>query len=525
MCLAIAFMILQASMLNSQVVQRSAIATKMLYYNSSGLIGQSPEILSSIADSNTHAMSWSMKTLVCFEGTYYQVLKTRKFANSHKVAVRKSTDGVNWSPMTIASNSPDSTSDYMCNIYVWRKNNDVHVGITYGDFRDVNPQIRFALSTNGGNSFLPTIPISSHNDNNYVNLGGMTGRGDTIAVSWTRRVSANNDHTWFSRTTDGGLTWSPMGIVYDGNQYSTVSDITLDNSGNLFTVIADDQFFRINLVVRQGINLGSSWATRAQITNHSSGHVNTLPQIKYFNNKLYATWTHTRTYYDSVNFSISTNSGGSWNSVKISDEDTIHYSSNSGNTFIYLHPSFTVTNSGVIYAVWSDSRERQTYIQDSCQFNVYLTRSTDGGITWSPNTKINGPSNYSRIRNIYASIAIKSSGGIDSVLVSWTKSRNIGTSSISQIGNEIPVKFNLKQNYPNPFNPSTRINFDIPVKGKVQLTVYNSIGQQVAMLVNEVLSPGSYAYSFDGIGMTSGVYFYKLESAGFVETRKMLLVK
>jgi len=97
---------------------------------------------------------------------------------------------------------------------------------------------------------------------------------------------------------------------------------------------------------------------------------------------------------------------------------------------------------------------------------------------------------------------------------------------ITQISSHVPKKYLLNQNYPNPFNPATKIRFDIPFKTEiVKLAVYNSLGQQVALLVDEELSPGSYEYTFDGSAFASGVYFYSIQTDGFTDTKKMLLVK
>lgn len=89
----------------------------------------------------------------------------------------------------------------------------------------------------------------------------------------------------------------------------------------------------------------------------------------------------------------------------------------------------------------------------------------------------------------------------------------------------LPTAYVLDQNFPNPFNPSTKINFSLPVEGFVTLDVYNSIGQKVATLVNETKSAGTYAVDFDASGLTSGIYFYKISSGNFTETKKMILLK
>lgn len=89
----------------------------------------------------------------------------------------------------------------------------------------------------------------------------------------------------------------------------------------------------------------------------------------------------------------------------------------------------------------------------------------------------------------------------------------------------LPDKFNLSQNYPNPFNPSTTINYTIPERGQVELKVYDVLGREIATLVKKEQQAGSYEVRFDASKLTSGIYFYKLQSAGFVESRKMVLLK
>ena len=92
--------------------------------------------------------------------------------------------------------------------------------------------------------------------------------------------------------------------------------------------------------------------------------------------------------------------------------------------------------------------------------------------------------------------------------------------------NEItPLGYTLYQNYPNPFNPSTTISFSIPTEEFVSLKVFNSLGEEVAELVNENKPAGSYSVSFDAGNLTSGVYFYKMSAGSFVETNKMILMK
>ena len=89
----------------------------------------------------------------------------------------------------------------------------------------------------------------------------------------------------------------------------------------------------------------------------------------------------------------------------------------------------------------------------------------------------------------------------------------------------IPNDYNLYQNYPNPFNPSTTIEFALPAPGFVTLSIFNILGEKVATLVSEELTAGSYKYHWDATELTSGVYFYRIQTGLFVEIKKMLLLK
>lgn len=88
-----------------------------------------------------------------------------------------------------------------------------------------------------------------------------------------------------------------------------------------------------------------------------------------------------------------------------------------------------------------------------------------------------------------------------------------------------PTSFELKQNFPNPFNPSTTISFDVSQGSFVSLKVYDILGQEITTLVNERLGAGSKTISFDASGLASGIYIYRLVADGFVQTRKMILLK
>ncbi len=117
-------------------------------------------------------------------------------------------------------------------------------------------------------------------------------------------------------------------------------------------------------------------------------------------------------------------------------------------------------------------------------------------------------------------------GDIQKVFVNPNAGKNTSTEFIPQV-------FHLSQNYPNPFNPITKISYDIPQNSIVKLTIYDILGREVIILVNnEFKQPGRYVIEFNGTNLASGVYFYRIEvrQAGsstveFVDSKKMVLLK
>jgi len=89
----------------------------------------------------------------------------------------------------------------------------------------------------------------------------------------------------------------------------------------------------------------------------------------------------------------------------------------------------------------------------------------------------------------------------------------------------LPDKYILDQNYPNPFNPETEISFALPEKEFVSLRIYNSLGKQVDLLINEIKAAGFYSLKYNAESLSSGVYFYEISTPNFTETKRMILLK
>ena len=97
---------------------------------------------------------------------------------------------------------------------------------------------------------------------------------------------------------------------------------------------------------------------------------------------------------------------------------------------------------------------------------------------------------------------------------------------------EIPKEFSISQNYPNPFNPTTRIDFSIPEKGNVRISIFNALGEEIRVILNEEKDAGYYSVEINTSDLPSGVYFYQLRAGSssgseqvFINTKKMLLLK
>lgn len=158
-----------------------------------------------------------------------------------------------------------------------------------------------------------------------------------------------------------------------------------------------------------------------------------------------------------------------------------------------------------------------------------ITKTTNGGLNWQTQVIANSFISHKiffidqytgwdvGLNNISQNIVLKSTTG--------------GTTFINSVSVEIPTSYSLSQNYPNPFNPSTKIRFSIVSSPRVsggdlvQLKVYDVMGREVQALVNESVQPGTYEVTFDGSMLNSGVYFYKLTTGGYTDTKKMLMIK
>jgi photosystem II stability/assembly factor-like uncharacterized protein len=196
----------------------------------------------------------------------------------------------------------------------------------------------------------------------------------------------------------------------------------------------------------------------------------------------------------------------------ISGGGTINRTTNGGSNFnTVFEPGdtpldFELINSLIVYAVGGSST---------------ISKTTNGGLNWfNQASPVSG-------RTFRSISMIGDTGficGIAGTILKTTNGGQVPTGLIIS-SNEIPKNYSLSQNFPNPFNPATKIVFNIISHGFVQLKVFDILGKEVSVLVNQNLTPGSYSADFNASSLPSGTYFYRITARAFTETKKMILIK
>jgi len=151
--------------------------------------------------------------------------------------------------------------------------------------------------------------------------------------------------------------------------------------------------------------------------------------------------------------------------------------------------------------------------------SFYLAPGDSQKVTFSIQPQLLVPQYYQTM------ITVQPKSGLGQGSLSKSFAFQIVIASAVSTSTEIPKEFALDQNYPNPFNPSTTFRYGLPHKTTVQLTVFNTLGQSVSTLVNGEQDAGYHEVKFEGSGLSSGVYFYRLQAGDFTQTKRLLLLK
>jgi hypothetical protein len=332
-----------------------------------------------------------------------------------------------------------------------------------------------ALTVSGTNLFAGTqggVFLSTDNGTswNQVNTGLTYSSVRALAVSGTNLFAGGDAGVFLS--TNNGTSWT---VVNTGLTDSTVRALEVSGT-NLFVGTWGGVFF--------STNNGTSWSTiNAGLTDNALFvYAFAVTGVNLFA----GTWG---------GVFLSTNNGSSWTAV---NTEHVWSLAVSGTNL------FAGTWNGIFESICPLPSISTSIISPGASTNAYIHISSIpvGGMNGKIIVVSNAPSSPDTITLI-----------------------GYGVLTDVKENAEIPKGYALSQNYPNPFNPSTTISFSLPSKSFVSLKVFDLIGRDVATIVSEEMSAGSYSKQWNAVNMSSGIYFYRLQVGSFTETKKLVLLR
>jgi photosystem II stability/assembly factor-like uncharacterized protein len=352
-------------------------------------------------------------------------------------------------------------------------------------------------SSNGGiNWTIITSPVADALRG--VSMSGSLG----LAVGISGRVI---------RSTDSGLSWTEVTRPTTKDLYSvSISNPTIVATGHEGTILVST-------------NNGLTW------NPHTAGTASILFGVS-------ANGTTAVGVGGQGAVVMSVNSGSGWGLTILGGQLTFFYSTSFVNSATGWAVGSDATLGNVIIKstnsgfVWTGQTAPTTEQLFGVSFpaldtgtavggNGTIIHTSNSGTSWVIQTSgTNQILNAVSFANTNLGIAAGNSGTI-------LRTTNGGLSGIHVISNNVPKSLSLSQNYPNPFNPNTKIKFDIAKQDNVKLSLYNVLGKEVAVLIDNQMNPGTYEIDWNAVNISSGVYFYKMTAGNFTEIHRMVLMK
>lgn len=382
-----------------------------------------------------------------------------------------------------------------------------------GKISSINDGIFLYKSTDNGSTWIKSYPTSLVSGN--LNGSGVITDGTNLFVFTksgvgsvdTLFVSSNDGTSWYKRVSFIGIPQnSGLSQLLYGEAGSLFASFSSNSSGNSYDIY-------------KSTDLGNSWVLKYHdIYNHISMHK--IDNLAIINQPLGSiislnsgeTWQSISNYFLSLakigsvyfagdgnssnNYSIykSTNNGSNWSSILNTDYKGGFNLLYIGNTLIST--TYDGTSGGTIL---TSTNNGANWVDKSLGYN---TNSFIENLTFNSTYFFLTNNSYKIYRRQYSQLV-----------------------NLNNLNSKIFTEFSMSQNYPNPFNPITNIKFKIPKIEYVTIKIFDVVGKKVKELVNQNMIPGEYIVDFDGSSLESGVYFYRIETGDYVETRKMILVK
>lgn len=483
-------------------MKKEIILLVLLFYNANYCYSQWDSLIEISSATNVPSLCENNARKIAISNNYIHIVWNTYTVGETAVYHRRSTNcGTSWE---IATRLVDSAPFdlYYTTIAV----SGAYVYITWSDERDGNSEIYFKKSTDNGINWSPDIRLTSNAAPSYST--SISSQGVFVHIVWVDERDGNRE-IYYKKSTDNGNIWS-ADVRLTNNPYESNSPSLVLKDASIHLAWDDSRIGgnSLNIFYKRSLDNGANWSSDIPLTNanQSSAH----PSITAADSNVYIAWRKGSDWTSEIYFIHSENAGVSWETpLQLTNQPSLSW-----------YPVISSTNSNV-HVLWFDDRPPASAI--------YYKRSSDWGASWGIDSQFT-PHELASLR--YDIVAF---GSLIHTVFSPLKiyyRRNLSSNyvGINYINKQIPINFSLSQNYPNPFNPQTKIKFDVPptVRGQMsnlKLVIYDLLGREVATLVNEELKPGTYEADWDGSNFSSGVYFYKIITNDFTETRKMVLMK
>jgi hypothetical protein len=460
-----------------------------------------------------------------------------------------------------------------------------HIYAFWTSFYSVCYPASFTRSTDGGSFFenCVTIPNDPYwgtlavGSNGELYAGGSIGNNFLVAKSTNAQI-AGQTVSWQMNTIvnlDGSISFgagpNPGGLL--GQTIIAVDTSGGPYHGNVYLLCSVDRNSTpdpLDVMFARSTNGGVNWSAPIRINDDPGtsayqwfGTMSVAP-----NGRIDVVWLDTRdnpgTYLSALYFSYSTNGGVNWSqNQRLSDFFNPHVGwPNQNKMGDYFDMQSDITGAHLAWAATFNGEQDVYYsfITDSTIIPVEFlsfTATSNGKeviLNWSTATELNNQlfevqrsfegSDFSSVGIVYGkgttterqdysySDKIHADGKYLYRLKQVDYNGNYNYSDIIEIDLRVFNSYLLEQNFPNPFNPVTTIGYGIREKSRVEIVVLNSIGEEIALLVNEEKEQGYHTVEFNAVKLPSGVYFYQLkatpnsgQAGSFVETKKMILIK
>jgi hypothetical protein len=474
------------------------------------------------------------------------------------VFYQRSTDtGINWS-------SPSQISLHSSAITPQIENSGSVFYAVWEERPGTNYELYFSRSTDLGQSW--SSPINISNTPTTSRWVQIKSRYNNVYCTWVETTSYPFSDIYFMKSTNQGITWStPQNITNDNRPQNRIyMDLGYgqNNQDHIYLACDDISSYPVynfdDIFLIKSTDNGTSWSTAVNITNNA-GHSNTPCLVVIDESLVFFTWsdnTDSAPLYDNsdIYFKLSLDGGSSW-------QDSVKLCSNPESS---SRPRICWGLDGPLSAPWFDlsviwydysTGDAEILARNGTFLTVPVELVSFNAEVVNQSVQLKWKT-ASEINNKGFEIERKTSGSADYNMISFVPGKGTtsevndyfyndfnltaetyiyrlkqidydGTVSYSDeveavIGNS---EFYLSQNYPNPFNPQTLIKYSISEFSRVELKIYDIIGNEVTVLVDEEKTPGYYQVEFNGEGFSSGVYFYKLQAGENLMVRKLILMR